>query len=141
MLNTTTDNSTVLIEGNHIYWQEPIDGTHSSGISLRTKNVTVRKNVVHGFGGTASIQTYQDVYDGESGRPDGGYTNMLFENNLCYDGRNVEPMTFIDCGANFVVRNNTVVSFQGTQTGPYWFNGSISAKYCARCIERGCYSQ
>jgi len=59
----------VLVEANHIYDQEvlpypPYDGTHGTGISLRSRNVCVRRNVIHSSGSTRSIRTYPNVFDG-----------------------------------------------------------------------------
>ncbi len=119
-------NGKILIDGNHIHNQSPIPEpnggtTHGTGISIRTENLTVRNNIIHDYGNTRGIRTYQIVF------PNNGYSNMLFENNLVYDIVNLYAVEFVDVGQNFVVRNNTFVGHYNNRTKAYWYNSALMA--------------
>ncbi len=103
-----------------------VEGEHGSGLEIRTRNLIVRNNIIHDYGNTRGIRCYPGHYDGQNGSPTGGYSNMLFENNLIYDTRNSNAVEFPESGQNFVFRNNTVVGQHRGQTGPYYYEGAMS---------------
>jgi hypothetical protein len=113
-------NSNCVIEHNHIwgapyvpYPQDPdaFQGPHASMISIRSDNLTIRGNHMHGMGNSSGMMFYT---------PDaaGGlnvYSNILIENNAIYDVTNTYVMRMYNLGTNVVVRNNLMYS--GYRTG------------------------
>ncbi|AQT69446.1 Chitinase A precursor [Anaerohalosphaera lusitana] len=117
-------NEVVRIEGNHIHNQDPVDEgssgiTHGTGISIRNDNLIVRGNIIHQFGNTRGIRTYQDIF------PSRGYRNMVFENNLLYDVHNVYVVEFVDMGDDFVFSNNTVIGSEFGRGGNKWYETAL----------------
>lgn len=79
---------------------------HASIISIRSNDITIRNNIMHGFGTTSGIRFY--VPDITGGRLD--YSNILIEGNLIYDVRNTQVLQITGAADNLVFRNNMVVS-------------------------------
>jgi hypothetical protein len=79
---------------------------HDSMISVRSNDLTVRNNIVHGLGSTSGIRFY--VPDITGGRTD--YSNITIEGNLIYDARNTQVLQMTGVADNVLVRNNTVIS-------------------------------
>ena len=107
------DNKNVLIEGNHAFkisWAKTEDYCpriaghtyHDSFVSIRSNNVTIRNNVFRNGGSSSMIMFY-----GSNGVP--AYHNILIENNLLYDQRNVTGIRINFLGEKVTIRNNTVV--------------------------------
>ncbi|MBN1795962.1 MAG: fibronectin type III domain-containing protein [Sedimentisphaerales bacterium] len=102
----------ITIENNHIwksvckYWQSGSQ-SHNSGISIRRHHVHIKNNIIHSGWSTRSIRTYQVVFDGEKGRPDTGYQDIIIENNLIYDQEYYVEL--LDVGSNVTIANNTIV--------------------------------
>jgi len=127
ILIDSSTNNILLIEGNHLSWQEPVDGAHGSCIEIRARNLTVRNNIIHNCGNTGGITTYSTTFDGQGGRPSSGFTNMLFENNLVYDTLNINPTRLGGIGQNFVFRNNTIIGMHWAgQNYALWYGGASS---------------
>lgn len=120
-----------VIDGNHIqgapyvgHWKDPeAEGRpHASIISLRSGDVVIRNNILHGMGNTAAIMTYQP--DGAGGEE--AYSDVLIENNAIFDTRSTYALRFYNVGRNVRLRNNLVF---GT-VRPGDCNGATgSAKY------------
>jgi parallel beta-helix repeat protein len=124
-ISCTTNNNTILIEGNYISGQESVGGAHASGLELRARNLIVRNNIIHNFGNTSGITTYPSTFNGQGGFPSGGFTNMLFENNLVYDTRNINTTWLHGIGQNFVFRNNTLIGKHwGTEKYALWYGAA-----------------
>jgi hypothetical protein len=108
-------NSNGLIEYNHLqgagyqgYPSNPdaVKDPHASMISVRSGNLTIRNNVMHGMGSSSGVMFYEpDVAGGEA-----AYSNILFENNAIYDVGNTFVLRIYNLGSNFVVRNNLLFS-------------------------------
>lgn len=85
-----TQPSTVLIQNNHLanqrrVWPGPTEGeitntVHGSGIALNSGNITIRRNIIRGFGRTRIIGIYGAVGDWH-----GIGDNIIIESNLMYD--------------------------------------------------------
>jgi len=105
---------------------EYVEGEHGSGLEIRTRNLVVRNNIIHDYGNTRGIRCYPGHYSGQNGTPGGGYSNMLFENNLVYDTRNSSAVECPESGQNFVFRNNTVIGQNRGQTGPYYYEAALA---------------
>ncbi len=103
-----------------------VEGEHGSGLEIRTRNVVVKNNIIHDYGNTRGIRCYPGHYDGQNGSPGGGYSNMLFENNLVYDTRNSSAVELPESGENFVFRNNTVIGQNRTGTGAYYYEAALT---------------
>ena len=98
-MRSGTANAPILIEGNHVHTYIHTDGAHASGLSIRRGNLIIRGNVVHNFGSTATLFTY-----------DCSNENTVVENNLFYDPRNTSNSTkFTGIANNFTCRNNTFI--------------------------------
>lgn len=108
-------NSNFLIEDNHIRGQDhvpyPSDADaykdpHASIVSIRSGDIVIRNNVMHGMGTSSGIMFYlPDVTGGLS-----AYSNVSIEGNLIYDVRNDQVLRLYNVGEKVVVRNNLVVS-------------------------------
>jgi hypothetical protein len=116
-----SNNANVLIEDNHIrgmsftpYPSDPnaILDPHASVISIRSNDVTIRNNIMHGMGSSSGIMFY--LPDAAGGRSD--YSNITIEGNLLYDITNSSVLRFYGIADNLVVRNNIVVSQYTTGT-------------------------
>lgn len=114
-----SNNVNVLIEDNHIrgmnftpYPTDPnaILDPHASVISIRSNDVTIRNNIMHGMGSSSGIMTY--LPDVAGGRLD--YSNITIEGNLLYDITNSSVLRFYGVADNLLVRNNIVVSQYAT---------------------------
>lgn len=113
--------SNALIEGNHIHNQDTYEGSHASGISLRSGDVVIRNNIIHDGFTSSGIMTYDDdmgnVYN---------FHNVTLENNLLYDIRNQYCLRFYKIGENVVVRNNTFVGkYTGKKDGRYYLTTAM----------------
>lgn len=68
MRTATSADCRITVQDNHIYNQDTVpylgESPHGSGISIRARHVTVRRNVIHAYGNTRGIRTYQNVFDG-----------------------------------------------------------------------------
>lgn len=121
--NYDRKNTTVLIEGNHIYDQMSVEGAHDSGMRISCHPITIRNNIVHSFGRTGGI-----VFYGGGQPADYGYSDVLIENNLIYDIHNdVMPFSCGEVGTNFTIRNNTIIGkhvVQGVEETSYNRYGS-----------------
>jgi parallel beta-helix repeat protein len=108
-------NSAVVIEDNHIHGQSYVpyptdpDGPndpHASLISIRSNDVTIRRNIMHGMGSSSGIMTYlPDATGGLS-----AYSNIVIENNLIYDVTNSSVIRLYNAANNIVLRNNLIAS-------------------------------
>lgn len=83
----------------------PID-PHASIISVRSSDVTIRGNHLHGMGTSSGVMFYTpDAAGGED-----AYSNVLIENNAIYHSKNTYALRVYNLGSNFIVRNNTLFS-------------------------------
>jgi hypothetical protein len=105
------------------------DSEHSSGLSLRVRHVTAKNNIIHSFGGTNPICTYQSVFDGLNGCASGGYSDMNFINNLVYDSRNSTCVAIQDAGNNFNFINNTIIGYHSTRNGREYFETAMTVSF------------
>ncbi len=104
-----------LIEHNHVAGA-PFEGypenrhavkyPHASMISVRSGDVTIRNNVMHGMGSSSGVMFYiPDAIGGET-----AYSNILMENNAIYDVRHGSALRIYNLGSNVVLRNNLLFS-------------------------------
>lgn len=116
-----SDNASVLIEDNHIrgmkFTAYPLDANavldpHASVISIRSNDVTIRNNIMHGMGSSSGIMFY--LPDAAGGRSD--YSNITIEGNLLYDITNTSVLRLYGVADNVMVRNNIIVSQYATGT-------------------------
>jgi hypothetical protein len=108
-------NRNFLIEDNHIRGQDyvpyPSDSDaykdpHASIISIRSGDIVIRNNVMHGMGTSSGIMFYlPDITGGLS-----AYSNVSIEGNLIYDVRNDQVLRLYSVADKVVVRNNIVAS-------------------------------
>ncbi|MEX0744444.1 MAG: right-handed parallel beta-helix repeat-containing protein [Phycisphaeraceae bacterium] len=78
------------------------DGTHGSGVAVRSSNFTLRGNRIHNLGGTRGIYFYTPG--------DAGYHDVVIENNLIYATLNQYTVDLNrGLGDRCVIRNNTFV--------------------------------
>jgi hypothetical protein len=108
-------NDNFLIDLNHIqgvdYTTYPTDpdapaDPHASMISIRSSDVTIRRNIMHGLGSSAGVMCYQpDVSGGEE-----NYSNITVENNAIYAAVNPSLFRIYNLGVNNVIRNNLIAS-------------------------------
>jgi hypothetical protein len=108
-------NSNFLIEDNHIRGQDhvpyPSDSDaykdpHASIVSIRSGDIVIRNNVMHGMGTSSGIMFY--LPDVTGGLPE--YSNVTIEGNLIYDVRNDQVLRLYNVADKVVVRNNLVAS-------------------------------
>lgn len=102
-----------VIEFNHIQGQsyipypadeDAVQGPHASVISVRSGDLTIRGNHMHGMGNSSGIMFYQpDAAGGEA-----AYSNILLENNALYDLDNTYALRINNLGTNVVLRNNLI---------------------------------
>ena len=85
---------------------------HASVISIRSNDVTIRNNIMHGMGSSSGIMFYTP--DAAGGRAD--YSNITIEGNLLYDITNPSVLRFYGIADNVMVRNNIVISQYRTGT-------------------------
>ncbi len=104
---------------------EYVEGEHGSGLEIRTRNLAIRNNIIHDYGNTRGMRCYPGHYDGQDGMPSGGYSNMLFENNLVYDTKNSNAVECPESGENFVFRNNTIIGQNRGRTGAYYYEAAF----------------
>lgn len=118
--------SDVLIEGNNAYdsnWSPTEDWCpraaghtyHASFISIRSGDITIRNNIFHDGGTSATIMLYTQ----QAECPD-VYNNIIIENNLLYDPQTQGGLRLSRVGENVVIRNNILVGRQryDAQPGP-----------------------
>lgn len=107
-------NTNVVIDSNHIrgeaytpYPEDPLafNSPHQSAISLRTGNITIKNNIIHGLGTSSGIMTYEPDAAGNTL----SYDNILIENNSIYDISNI-VLRFYNAGENISIRNNLLYS-------------------------------
>jgi hypothetical protein len=108
-------NSNFLIEDNHIRGQDYVhypsdpdayNDPHASIISIRSGDIVIRNNVMHGMGTSSGIMFYlPDVTGGLS-----AYSNVSIEGNLIYDVHNDQVIRLYNVADKVIVRNNLVVS-------------------------------
>lgn len=120
-----------LIEANHLtgatytrFPEDPlaIDRPHQSMISIRSNDLVVRANLMHGLGNSSGIMLYApDAAGGEE-----AYRNILFEGNALYDTSNRNAIRIYNLGDNIVFRNN--LFFSHKRSGPC-AGGSNDARY------------
>jgi|GEM_PF-4241161 len=110
----------IQIEGNYIHnaewdfsdpWVPRALNTdyHGSGIAIKDEKHTIRNNIIHNGWTTSGITTY----GGEDNIPcSGAYNNILIENNLIYDIREITAVAnFYWLGKNVFIKNNTFVGY------------------------------
>ena len=100
-VNTDGGHGTITLEGNVLFGRTEISNDHGSGFSCRSNKLTIRNNVITGFGGSGGIRFYTDVPT--------IYSDMTIENNLIFG---VPVSTYLYCrqmGSDVVIRNNTCV--------------------------------
>ena len=85
---------------------------HASIISVRSNDVVIRNNIMHGMGSSSGIMFYTP--DAAGGRTD--YSNIIIEGNLIYDVHNTSVLRLYNAADNLVIRNNTVISQYSTGT-------------------------
>lgn len=110
-----SNNINVTVDSNHIrgemytpYPEDPLafKSPHQSGISIRSDNITIKNNVIHGLGSTAGIMTYTlDAAGGEI-----SYDNITIENNSIYNTVSTYAIRFYNAGENIVLKNNLIFS-------------------------------
>jgi hypothetical protein len=79
---------------------------HASIISIRSNDVTIRNNIMHGMGSTSGIRAY--LPDANGGRLD--YSDITIEGNLIYDIHHPHAVQITGLADRVLIRNNTVVS-------------------------------
>lgn len=79
---------------------------HASVISIRSNDVIIRNNIMHGMGSTSGIRFY--LPDSTGGRSD--YSNITIEGNLLYDIKNTQVLQITGVADNLLIRNNLVIS-------------------------------
>lgn len=83
---------------------------HSSIVSIRSNDLIIRNNIMHGMGTTSALRTYP--YDGVNAYSGlAAYSNILIEGNLIYDVWNAAPVQMLNAASEIVFRNNLVVGF------------------------------
>ena len=118
-----TGNDNFIIEKNNIYESnfdtvdidpnspytagDPAGHPHSGALSVRSADVWIRGNVFRSIGTTAIMQLYP------SAAP--VYTNVIIENNLMYDSRNVVAIGIFELGT-VTIKNNTIIGHVRTST-------------------------
>jgi hypothetical protein len=106
-------NSNFLIERNHIvgipytpYPTDPdapdADHAHQSMISIRSGDVTIRNNVMHGLGSSSGMMFYTP----DAGNTITAYSNIIIEGNALYDAINSYVLRMYLAGTNIYIRNN-----------------------------------
>ena len=110
-----SNNEDVVIQNNHItgeeytpYPDDPLamDDPHQSIVSIRSDNITIRNNVMHGLGTSSGIMFYEpDAAGGED-----AYSNITIENNIIYDIDNNYCIRMYNLGDNVNIRNNLLFS-------------------------------
>jgi len=108
-----------------VYQQGAGENTHGSGITVHEPNMTIRRNIIHNFGGSGTLTLYDDA------PPADGYHDMLIENNLFYDNKSGAPVKLYELSDNVVFRNNTVIGYHtgsNNKTEKYGSALSIKAK-------------
>lgn len=101
---------------------------HSSMVSIRSNDLTVRNNIMHGMGTTSALRTYPyNGVDASSGLA--AYSNILIEGNLIYDVRNASPVQMLNAANQIVFRNNLVVGFNYNGTCPDGVIGDARHRY------------
>ncbi|MCR4305086.1 MAG: hypothetical protein NUV63_12840 [Gallionella sp.] len=83
---------------------------HASVISIRSNDVAIRNNIMHGMGSSSGIMFY--LPDAAGGLT--AYSNIIIEGNLLYDITNTSVLRFYGIADNLVVRNNMVISQYST---------------------------
>jgi hypothetical protein len=107
-----------LIENNHFSGDDYVgypdnpdapENPHSSLISIRSNDITIRNNHMTGrgrIGNSSAIMCYnKDAAGGED-----AYSNILIENNVIYNTINTYSLRIYNLGTNFVIRNNLIFS-------------------------------
>ena len=115
-----------LIEGNNIHgfysFFTGVDMVHSSGIGIRTNNITVQNNIVHECGSTAGITLFPDYPNSPTGAAD-----VLIQNNLVYDtfSQYAVRLTDISETGSVIFRNNTVIGSHSNGTAGYYYGVAV----------------
>jgi hypothetical protein len=112
-VNYTGGCSNGLVEYNHLEGEayvgypsdsDAVQGPHASVIAVRSGDLIIRGNHMHGMGNSSGIMFYKpDVAGGEQ-----AYSNILLENNALYDIDNTYALRINNLGSNVVVRNNLI---------------------------------
>ncbi len=122
----------ILIEGNHAhdsnynyaddYCPRALNANyHGSAVAIRGDRMTIRNNIFHDGFNSAGIMTY----DQDSPASDIDYSEILIENNLLYDIRNVYVLRFYLISSNIVVRNNIFASYWRS-FGTQYYNTAVN---------------
>ena len=83
-----------------------VKNPHASIVSIRSDDVTVRGNIMHGMGSSSGIMCYKpDAAGGEA-----AYDDITIEGNAIYDVDNTYALRVFNLGRNFTVRNNLLFS-------------------------------
>ncbi len=122
----------ILIEGNHAhdsnydyaddYCPRALNANyHGSAVAIRGDRMTIRNNIFHDGFNSAGIMTY----DQDNAASDVNYSDILIENNLLYDIRNVYVLRFYLISSNIVVRNNIFVGHRRA-TGTQYYDTAVN---------------
>ena len=90
------------------YPEDPLafDDPHASIISIRSSELTIRGNILHGMGTSSGMMMYSpDAAGGED-----VYRDIIIENNAMYDIENPYGLRIFNLGENIVLRNNLFYS-------------------------------
>jgi parallel beta-helix repeat protein len=117
-------NSNFLIERNHIvgipYTPYPTDPdapdvahSHQSMISIRSGDLTIRNNIMHGLGSSSGMMFYTP----DAGNTISEYSNITIEGNYIYDAANPYMLRMYLAGTNVFIRNNLFVGYYRLNAG------------------------
>ncbi len=123
--NANPDHGEILIQGNKFYDQEPkwdlatqttIKWSHGSIVG-QNSHMTYRNNIIHSSCDSGVIMFYSNpAID-----TDGGYHDILIENNLLYDTISNQLIKMYHVGdGSIVIRNNTLIGSHEGITSNYW---------------------
>jgi hypothetical protein len=119
-------NKTITIQGNQIYnqpdvWVRNFSTTHHGSLmEMRTGYINLIGNILRSGGNTAPITCYQSNTS--------GFHNVLIENNLVYDSKNINCAILYYVGNNFIFRNNTIIGGTWAENGPNYFGTALSVQ-------------
>ncbi|MGO1499881.1 MAG: right-handed parallel beta-helix repeat-containing protein [Marinobacter sp.] len=101
-----------LIEGNHIRGEEyasypgnpdAVQSPHASIISIRSSDLTISRNLLHGMGNSSGIMFYDRSNETN-------YSNILIENNAIFNTVNSYALRIYKLGNNVHIINNLLHS-------------------------------
>ena len=118
------ENGEFLIEGNHLHDRRKdldgaADGSHGAALYIGASHLRIRNNIIHDFGGSGSICGFGTF------TPDGGYKDVIVENNLIYDAQGATNMRFEGLANDIIFRNNTLIGWAETSASGEYEHGSV----------------